>query len=307
MPKTLQYRPKLIDELISNERINSYKTVFSPNDDVELMGVYLWNTHVCGAIYPLVCAAEITLRNSIDQALTASLGKFWWAKDTLPYKSFNPKEPEKAPKPVQNLRKNFSRAAETYMSERKKRYRIKHVVAQHHCIIAKTDFSTWQLILDDEFMGDKLIWPSRLGTAFAGTWPSKQASTTLVYSRDLVKTIREFRNRIFHHEPAWKRFGVSTEADAIKNLHEKIGKIESLISLIHPENSKLLEKNWLLKNAYRACSSNEIRRFQHLTKTHKIKSISDLRVLVGACIQENSISKVKFYHGIDQDFLIVPI
>lgn len=45
MPHTLQYRPVLIDALISNERINSYQSVFHPANDVELMGVYLWNAH----------------------------------------------------------------------------------------------------------------------------------------------------------------------------------------------------------------------------------------------------------------------
>ena len=39
MPRTLQYRPTLIDELISNERINSYQNVFQPASDIELMGV----------------------------------------------------------------------------------------------------------------------------------------------------------------------------------------------------------------------------------------------------------------------------
>jgi len=50
MPQTLHYRPVLIDSLISNERINSYQCVFHPANDVELMGVYLWNAHVCGAL-----------------------------------------------------------------------------------------------------------------------------------------------------------------------------------------------------------------------------------------------------------------
>ena len=73
IPHTLQYRPLLIDTLISNERINSYRSVFRPANDVELMGVYLWNTHVCGALYPLIGAVEVTLRNAIDQALATVL------------------------------------------------------------------------------------------------------------------------------------------------------------------------------------------------------------------------------------------
>jgi len=81
---------------------------------VELMGVYLWNVHVCSALYPLIAAVEISLRNTIDQAL----------------------------------------------------------VAAH------------------------------------------QAGLILAHVRRMVATLRDFRNRLFHHEPAWKRYGVLTEADA---------------------------------------------------------------------------------------------
>lgn len=69
MPTTLQYRPILIDQLISNERINSYQSVFQPANDIELMGAYLWNAHVSGAIYPVIgrlrspCATRSTGRS----------------------------------------------------------------------------------------------------------------------------------------------------------------------------------------------------------------------------------------------------
>lgn len=88
MPHTVQYRPILIDQLISTNRIASYSRVFSTQNDAELVGAYLWNSHVCSALYPLLSAVEVTLRNSIDAALTADLGKFWWKKGKLQYKSF---------------------------------------------------------------------------------------------------------------------------------------------------------------------------------------------------------------------------
>ena len=78
MPRTLQYRPVLIDALISNERIDSYQSVFHPADDVELMGVYLWNAHVCGALYPLMGAVEITLRNAIITEARDLLAAWSW-------------------------------------------------------------------------------------------------------------------------------------------------------------------------------------------------------------------------------------
>jgi hypothetical protein len=89
----------------------------------------------------------------------------------------------------------------------------------------------------------------------------------LTYASDLVSTIRDGRYRLFHHEPAWKRFDVLTDLDALQHLLEKIGKIESLVSLIYPEKLRLRERNGLVATARQACKSDEVRRFQHLIST----------------------------------------
>jgi len=220
----------------------------------------LWNAHACGALYPLIGAAEITLRNAIDQALTADLGTFWWSGARLRHRSFAPGAAP--PYIVQAVHDNFVKAARKYIGEVRSRYRVRgHITPSHAGVIAKTELSTWEFLLDAEFMGRGLIWPKHLSAVFRGSWPARQAGTVLADARDLVATLRDFRNRLFHHEPAWKRYGVLTEADALQHLQEKLGKIENLLALIHPENLRLLQANGLLRDAYRACTSTEIRRF----------------------------------------------
>lgn len=127
----------------------------------------------------------------------------------------------------------------------------------------------------------------------------------LTYVRDLVATLRDFRNRIFHHEPAWKRYGVLTEADALQHLQEKIGKVENLLTLIHPENLRLLQTNGLLRDAHRVCTSAEIRRFQHLAQTHRIDSLDMLAELVTRCTRENRALTVRLHREPQQRFLIL--
>ena len=305
MPHTLQYRPVLIDVLHSNERVGSYQAVFHPTNDVELMGVYLWNAHVCGALYPLMGAVEVTLRNAIDQALAADLGRFWWAGGKLRYRSFAPSVG--APYPVQAVRDNFAKAARTYGAEQRRRHGVRGNVTPHHAgVIAKTEFSTWEFRLDDEFMGRGLSWPKHLSVVFRGPWPARQAGAVLTQARDLVATLRDFRNRLFHHEPAWKRYGVLTEADALQHLQEKIGKAESLLALIHPENLRLLQANGLLRDAHRACTAGEIRRFQHLAQVHKVNSLGKLARLVDQSALENSALEARVYRGSQQRFLLIP-
>jgi hypothetical protein len=269
------------------------------------MGVYLWNTHVCGAIYPLIGAAEVSLRNSIDQALSLKLGQFWWSGTRLRYRSFAPGAA--VPRVVGAVRDNFAAAGTKYVAEQRRRYNVRgHVVGNHHGIVAKTEFSTWQFLLHPEFMGRGLIWPQYLGKVFAGQWPSTHSRTVLAIAYDLVSTLRDFRNRIFHHEPAWKRFGIVSETDAVRHLCEKISRIEELLRLIHPENVRLLQVNGLLKSAYRACSSDEIRRFQHLAQTHPVNTLENLAALVQRSESTNAVLLAKLCGKSPERFLVSP-
>lgn len=305
MPSTLQYRPLLIDALISNERINSYQTVFQPRNDIELMGAYLWNKRVCGALYPLIGAVEITLRNAIDQTLVADLGRFWWAGGKLRYRSFAPEAD--VPYAVRAVRDSFARATRGYAAEQRRRHAVRgNVTPQHHGVIAKTEFSTWEFLLDSEFLGRGLIWPKHLSSAFRGPWPTRQAGVLLPLVRDLVATLRDFRNRLFHHEPAWKRYGVLTESDALLHLREKIGKAESLLALIHPENLRLLQANGLLRDAHRACTAGEIRRLQHVARVHRVDSLDKLAELVDRSALHNSALQATVHRRGRQRFLILP-
>lgn len=267
--------------------------------------MYIWNTHVCGALYPLISMAEITLRNAIDQALMADLGTFWWSGARLRHRSHQ--AGIVLPHAVQAVHDNFIKASRKYIAEVRSRHRVRgHITPSHAGVLAKTEFSTWEFLLDAEFMGRGLIWPKHLSTVFRGHWPSHQASIVLAHARDLVATLRDFRNRLFHHEPAWKRYGVRTEADALQHLQEKICKAESLLALIHPESLRLLQTNGLLRDAHRACTAAEIRRFQHLVQTHQIDSLDMLAGLVMRCTQENSVLTARVRQEPQQRFLILP-
>lgn len=293
MPHTVQYRPLLIDELISSHRIASYSKVFSTSNDAELVGAYLWNSHACAALYPLLSAAEVTLRNSIDAALTADLGKFWWRRGTLQYKSFVPGQ-GKPPYPVDHLASNFSSAFNSAQRERSKRTgRPFKGAPDHHEIVSKTDFSTWEFILEKEYMGNNLIWPRNLSRVFRGSWPT--SANMLLHCKDRVSLVRNFRNRVFHHEPAWKRFGVNNEQQAVAHLHEKIEKIIELISWISPQKTDLLEKSGVIRTSRRACSVAEIERFKYQSRTNTVNSMAKLIKTAEAASLCNEVVKIAVY------------
>nr|WP_314877020.1 CAAX protease [uncultured Pseudomonas sp.] len=271
MPHSVQYRPVLIDQLISSHRIASYSKVFSTTSDTELVGAYLWNSHVCASLYPLLSAVEITLRNAIDSALTTDLGKFWWKTNTLRYKSFA--SAASPPHAVQCLTNNFTSAYKIAKREGSKRRGARDAPA-HQEVVSQTEFSTWEFILDGEYMGNNLIWPKNLGRVFRGPWP--RSANMLQHCRERVSLVRNFRNRVFHHEPAWKRFNVTDEQQAVAHLHDKISKIIELITWVSPEKIDLLEKSGVIRSAYRACSLAEIDRFKYKSKTSTVDSMTKL-------------------------------
>lgn len=286
MSRIVVYPAHIKTDLITHGRLQSYLNTFQVNDDRDLLGVYLWNKHICSTIYPLLAAAEISLRNSIDSALTKKMGNAWWTGAKLQFNSYNPTQP--TPHSVKVVKDNFQKAFHQAKRDMRSRYNS-HAKPSHSQIVANTDLSTWEHIFDGEFFGQvtkpngvatPLIWPSNLGSVFRGTWPMTSTSNFLHYVKDLVKTVREFRNRVSHNEPIWKKYGITNEQQAITYLHEKIAKIDELITLICPQKRAILAQQNLFENAYRAASIAEIRRFQGREGIHKVTSIRKFRKLL---------------------------
>ncbi|WP_156383268.1 CAAX protease [Rhizobium sp. Root483D2] len=261
MPFTVALHPEVIPIMITSKRLQSYKSVFTHSCEHQLVASYVWNSHVCSVLHPLLSSAEITVRNSIDKALVSQggPGTFWWSATKLKYKSFAPGAP--VPEVVQKVRDNFSRATNTARREKRDRYG-NFAWPSHDDIIAKTDFSTWEWMFDAEFLGPRLIWQSRLGRVLKGPWPTTSVGSTLAQAGRLVKIVRDTRNRLSHHEPVWKRNGVTTQDQAVAHLNEKIDTIIELITLVSPHQVDLLSKNGIILNARRICSVDELERLK---------------------------------------------
>ncbi|WP_354677499.1 CAAX protease [Cupriavidus plantarum] len=285
MPRSLPYRPLLIERLITATRLKSYETVFGTHDDLELVGAYLWNSAVAATFLPVLSAAEITLRNAVDAALRPALGEFWWRATTLHFRSFKIDGP--VPGDVKGLRDNFAAATKLVKRDRKDRYGRADYAPSHHDIIAKTNFSTWEYILSSDFAGDNLIWPKHLGKVFAGPWPFPKARKTLTHARLLVSNLRCFRNRLSHHEPLWKTSGVHSARSAMAHLHEKIDAAEYLLQLIHPASLALLQKSGILPALRRTCREEELKRYQHASVEHRIGCLRDLQLAVTESLSNN--------------------
>lgn len=119
-------------------------------------------------------------------------------------------------------------------------------VWSHDQIVAATDFSAWHFILNGDFAAKKSsdnkhsIWPTSTGRVFRqyGTISPVEKTARRTVQKHIVK-MREYRNRLFHHEPLWiKAPNVTDAATAIATIRNKIYKAESLIRTIERDHEK---------------------------------------------------------------------
>lgn len=265
MPFSTNYQPIL--PLLSNARMSSYKAVFRPASDAELYGIYLWSQHAAGSLYPLVQTLEVTVRNAIDLAARKRFGDYWW--DCIPCN-----------KNIQQTKfyRNIERGKEKLRIEweRRERARLKLGRNQqipspvptwtHDQIVAATDFSTWQFVLNGDFSGsldqngNSYLWPKELGKSFKNfnlidPKPDRARKKLM----DLIEEIRMYRNRIFHHEPIWTKSAGGTNAvSAINSVRAKINKISLLLEVVDRRKLDLLASSGVIDNAKRVCSLQEL-------------------------------------------------
>lgn len=290
MPQNFHYPPIL--SLISEPRLASYNMTFAPSTDSELYGIYIWAQHVVGALYPILQHIEISLQNAIDAEARQRFGEFYWR---LP--QFN------TPKTIDfsnNLRKAESKLnAQWRTLEHRRRGLISGTSAwSHDKIVAATDFSTWEYVLRDDFSAQDrtqephCLWPRSMSKIFR-QYHAIDPSNLLARRKilDLVHEIREYRNRLFHHDKIWiSSTGVVNAHTAIDSIRKKINRMELLIKAIDQRLLNILEKVGVFACARRTCSINELNiyRYAHTEAPLTARKKRILRSLAAQVKAENS-------------------
>ncbi|MFW1798338.1 Abi family protein [Acinetobacter guillouiae] len=266
-----------VTPFLSSARLAPYKISFDVTNDHELLGAYAWSQQVAGALYPLFHFLEIFLRNAIDQEATKRFGQFWW--DTISYDNSNyacTKFLDNIQKAKDKLENNWKKSEVSRLGLRS----VRHITTtcpafSHNEIIAATEFSTWTFILSKGFLTtsranrEDYLWPKSLGKVFKQYGLINSNQTQALYDiQNLINEIRDYRNRVFHHEPIWMKgttHGLNS-VRSIQTIRQKINKIEDLIKIIGNDVNQCLQDANIFKNVRRVCSINELEVYQGKTK-----------------------------------------
>lgn len=128
------------------------------------------------------------------------------------------------------------------------------------------------------------LWPKSLSKVFKNyarinTNPQKVRKTLI----DLIFELREYRNRISHHEPIWvKAPNVNDARTAIDTIRVKINKIELIIEALDINLLKVMKKVGLFENARRVCSLEELNIYRY-TKPFCALSPEQIAVIEQYC------------------------
>ncbi|RUR15822.1 hypothetical protein ELY21_14015 [Legionella sp. km535] len=179
--------------IFSQERLDGYLSHITCNNSKgDALIAYSWNLELSQSLYPALQILEISLRNSLHQALGNYFDTSYWFD--LPFlHERERKQIIQAKDDLRKMNKNIDPSR----------------------VIAELSFGFWTSLFDVRYEHNQVLWPSLLKPVFQFL-PKGQRTRTFL-SRELNR-IRFLRNRIFHHEPIWHWKDLTMQHQQIINL-----------------------------------------------------------------------------------------
>lgn len=189
----------LVANIISQERLSKYLIASGYKTEIAL-ALYGWNIQISEAFFPILSASEVCLRNTVSARLIELYGQKWW-EDTAFLAQI------KAGKRIVKVAKDKLQAKGPVTSGG---------------ITAELAFGFWVKMLLPRH--EAVFW-NDLSISF----PNLPQHITYSGLHQRCDDVREFRNRVFHHEPILQR-----------NISQEYAQIMELIGWLSPE-----KKNWI--------------------------------------------------------------
>ena len=176
---------------ISADRFSSYLRARA-NDPARALALYEWNAALCAAFYLPLQAVEVGLRNACHGELQKTFGTDW------PFEAR-----------FLGLDLGIHRTVDVAKEETKKSKRpvdTPHVVASLH-------FGFWTYLLSKKLTDS--VWIPAIHRAFPQYSHINGAAIQRSNAAAIFDSIRDFRNRAFHHEPLFHRNSLQADYDRL--------------------------------------------------------------------------------------------
>jgi hypothetical protein len=167
-----------LSRTLSAGRLNTY-LIAAGRDQARALRLYLWNAELGAAFHPVIQAAEVGLRNSINYALSSQYGDEWWGNE--------------GPEGLLDADRIKDLAVV------KQRIRNRDQDMNSGQVVAGLSFGFWVGMLQPRY--NPPLWGRQLRNAFPYL-PTTVARKALAAKGQRVAFLR---NRISHHEPIFQR------------------------------------------------------------------------------------------------------
>jgi hypothetical protein len=186
---------QIFEHVISKPRLDSYKGYFHTKSINEAIGLYMWNCELATCFNALFSFFEIALRNNTHRAMSqfyshgASNSDHWYDKKSCALK-------QEATNKIHEVRTEGSWKKRT----------PRNPAPNPDEIVSRVSFGFWTSILGsiDKRYASQIfpgIFPNHQLNATPTDWnndPIRKSALAFIYE------LKDFRNRIAHHEPLWK-------------------------------------------------------------------------------------------------------
>jgi len=194
-----------LERAISLDRLSTYLAAADNNKERALQ-LYLWNSQISAAFYIPLQGLEITLRNTLHNALSRKFGSCEWYK----------------------MAPLGFRDQETLVDAQEKIKKSNYPEDPPH-IVAELSFGFWISLLNRQY--HQTLWIPAIGKSLSNSnLPRGEIHARLDH-------IRKLRNRIAHHETIFKRH---LEQD-YKNIIEFIGWMNPTMAEWIDQNNEAME------------------------------------------------------------------
>lgn len=165
-----------VEQALSLARVAPYK---ASGTTFQAILRHQWNASLSRAAFSSLQCLELGLRNSMNRAIGARMGRADWYKDCW----------------LRDVELKKVADAERAIA-------LSRIPVTPDAIVAKLSFGFWCSLFNRHYETNRALWPSLVKTVFPRLSKGDR-DLRLIESR--LNTIREFRNRVSHHEPVWKR------------------------------------------------------------------------------------------------------
>ena len=197
------------EKVFSTQRMEKYFNNY-PNDEDKALLHYTSNIELSESFYSVLSMFEVSLRNSLNRELTEFFGTSEWY---LRIDSVNG---------LRNLRNSINTA--------KRHIANRNETITANKVIAELTLGFWVRLLNAEY--ERILWKP-LRKAFPYIEKSERQRNNISAP---INKIRDFRNRVFHHEP------ISWRIDKLEETHHRIIMVMGWINKDLPQLANTIDR-----------------------------------------------------------------